>query len=357
MATRADGFETLYTDERARLARRTVPLAGDRAEDIVHDAFLTYLTRDEVIIAPRAWLERVARNRALNELRRAREVPLPEDVAVEQDAAPVERDAIRAVVAHALGDLDERSRTALRLRFFEERSYEDIARELEVRVSQAHVVLHRSLRRLGRAIVRRLASAHGVSECAPALEEIAGFGRQANGHGAAACERCKPVLDELAALRTLGLLPAGFGAIWLRRIDTETLARAPSLSDLIGQVTNAIVALGIAATAVVAPQIQDASVAPPARDHQNQPIVSVERDRSTGTQDRTIPATSERGGRTIPDGSRTIGDDDGPVGVRMADDHIQGEVKDESGATEMGGAGAVVCEPLQPCPPPPSSGP
>lgn len=357
MATRAEEFdtefETLYADQRARLTRRTVSLAGDRAEDIVHDAFLTYLTRDETIVAPRAWLERVARNRALNELRRGREVPLAQDVAGDEDQAPVEREAIRGVVAEALGELDDRSRHALLLRFFEERTYEEIAEALDVRVAQAHVIVHRSLRRLGRAIVRHLAEAHGVAECSPALEEIAGLGSAANGHGKAACDRCRPVLDELAALRTLGLLPPGIAAAWMRRIGTDTVARAPWLGDIAGQIANAVVALGIAASSIVGP-----TVTAPAAVRDEAPLR--ERARVTDTR-REAPGRAAQQGSTRtntpttkqPAEPRTLVDD-GPVGVTADDKATQGEVNDGGEAPD---GGVVVCKPLEPCPPPPSREP
>ena len=353
---RLDEVEALYVDERARLERSTGHIAGDRAEDIVHDAFVTFLTHGTNVSYPRAWLGRVARNRALNDVRRSREVPLEADFSSEPDAAPAERDAIRAVVAAALGDLDERSRLALRLRFFEERDYDDVAAELGVRVAQAHVVLHRSLRRLGRAIVRRLAEAHGAASCAPALEEIAGFGGKANGHGTQACVRCRPVLDELAVLRGMGLVPPALLSMWFKRFAADVGARAPVVNDALGRVANAVVAFGLVVTTVVATPPS----APAAGDV---PSRRVERERARpavverGVRDGRAPARTDAPVTSAPAANELREQepeevvDTGPVNVRKDDDHVQGEVKDEGGDPQ---GGAVVCEPLQPCPPPPS---
>lgn len=364
MATRPEGFEELYNDERSRLERSTIHIAGDRAQDIVHDAFVTYLTRGSNVTFPKAWLGRVARNRALNDLRRPREVSLEPDadgprLVADDPAAEAETDAVRSLVADALGDLDERSRLALRLRFFEEKDYLEIASALGVRVAQAHVILHRSAKRLGRALVRRLADLHGALECVPALEELAGIGGKAEGHGRGACARCLPVLDELAALRSLGLLPVGIAGLW-RRLAAEVAARAGRTGSNVpavepaGQWAAAILTIGITVASAVAPPPAPAIDDVPAGSGRPKQVV-VQRERGVREERAQPRDDAVDASRTAREqGPDTIVGGGGPVTIRGDDDHTQGEVSEGDGAPT---GGVIVCEPLEPCPPPPSPEP
>lgn len=335
-------IEQVYRSERARLARSAARLVGDdRAEDVIHDAFLAYARHVDRVDVPEAWLTRVTRNRALEDLRRP-ESPLPEDLPSAGVVPGVERAATDEVVADALGDLDERSRAALRMRFYEELPYETIAEQLGVSVAQAHVVVHRSTRRLGRAIVRRLASAHEAGDCVPALESLLGMREQDDEH--ADCERCGPVLDELAVLRGFGVLPVpGALLATIRRALGDAAARATQVVEPVSHLVPALAALGIvlatlspvapapAATVPASPRspvMARAATAPHAVVARAQPSV-------------VAPAAAVRpapGPSTVAEaGNVTIADDEdgGTQGI------VDGEILI---------AGVVLCEPLDPCP-------
>jgi RNA polymerase sigma factor (sigma-70 family) len=112
------------------------------------------------------WLRTVALRVALDQLRARKRLVLweAEDVAREVDAAqtttPVDqklsehrdRLAARAKVEEALTRIHPRYARAIRLRVLEERSREEVARELEVTTATFDVVLHRAMQAMRKAL-------------------------------------------------------------------------------------------------------------------------------------------------------------------------------------------------------------
>jgi RNA polymerase sigma-70 factor (ECF subfamily) len=125
------------------------------------------------------WLRTVALRVALDQLRARKRLVIWEadDVAREVDAAqtttPVdqklgehrERAAARAKVEEALSRIHPRYARAIRLRVLEERSREDVARELEVSTATFDVVLHRAMQAL-----RKVLGAPEEARAAPARD-------------------------------------------------------------------------------------------------------------------------------------------------------------------------------------------
>src|SRR5437867_655553 len=249
-------FVDLYRSERKDLARSIARIAGpDQAEDLVHDAFLAYLTADPGADRPGAWLSRVARNRALNHVRRPRSVPLTQALASDGEGDPglsAEREATRALVATTLEGLSERSRLALQLRFVEGRSYEEISVALDVRVAQAHVVVHRAIRRFGRALVHRIAEAHGAEECAETVSSLAGIepSRGRARHGISACSRCRSIWDELVALRSLPAVAPALPLARLRSALESVWRRSSRFAEPAGHLAQVLAAAGVAMASV-----------------------------------------------------------------------------------------------------------
>lgn len=352
----------LYRRERGGLKRSISGIVDpDRAEELVQDSFITYLTKPPHAARPGAWLARVARNRALNDVRRAREVPLTDDrpsdgAGVE---ARLEREAVRSVVGEALAALPERSRVALRMRFFEERDYADIAQELGVRVEQAHVVMHRALRRLGAEIVKRLAGAHDAEACESALASMAGVVRDGEGHPPGPCDRCSPVWDEIVALRGIQIaLPVAGGGMpgVLRRLVEETAVRLPAVTAEPSWLASAALAIGMAVATIASPPaaLPPAEGAAPAT--AQRPAVAAVRRATPPTaavarQDRPVAGSMPTEEASEPRPKRAV--DAGPVSVNQDEGHTQANAQTPGGGT---GGGAVVCQPLQPCPPPPPQG-
>lgn len=135
----------------------------DAARDLVQDAFMRVLALDgwASIEAPHAYMLRMLKNLAIQDLRRARIARFDQLSMVEQfdveDEAP---DAYRVVagreqlgqVSQALKDLPERCRRVFVMRRIEERSPRDIAQRLgvsistlEKRLARAHYLIAKAL--------------------------------------------------------------------------------------------------------------------------------------------------------------------------------------------------------------------
>ncbi len=160
-ASPALDFDALYRDSRDDVFAYVAGLLRDRsaAEDVCAAAFERAYRRRRSFDArrgePRAWLFGIARNAALDELRRRRrraslagDVPDVDAVGAE-DA--VEGALRRGVVRAALAGLEPRDRDLVALKFFAGLSNREIARVLGVSESNAGTMLHRAVQRLRRA--------------------------------------------------------------------------------------------------------------------------------------------------------------------------------------------------------------
>ena len=164
-AVRALDFDALYRDARDDVFAYTATLLRDSAaaEDVTAQAFERAYQRRSRFDArrgsPRAWLFGIARNAALDELRRrkrhatlAADPPdasagSPEDLA----EAAVERAALRA----ALGALAARDREVIALRFHAGLETAEVADVLGVSRSNAATLLHRAISKLREALDER----------------------------------------------------------------------------------------------------------------------------------------------------------------------------------------------------------
>jgi RNA polymerase sigma factor (sigma-70 family) len=135
-----------------------ISLLGDRAaaEDVTALAFeRLYRSRsrlDRGRGTPRAWLFAIARNAALDELRRRQRQPaceLPEELSVERHAAEaLEEIARRTTVREALRALPLHEREVVLLKFHGQLSNSELARALGISESNAGTRLHRALTHL-----------------------------------------------------------------------------------------------------------------------------------------------------------------------------------------------------------------
>lgn len=349
----------LYAGEREGLSRTAARIVGgDDAEDVVHDAFVAYLTCDPEARRPGAWLQRTVRNRALNRVRGPDALPLHE---VPDERASPERDAeqqaLRDVIVRALGALPERSARALVLREVEGVGYKEIAADLGVRVPHAHLIVHRARRRLGQEIVRSLAESMGVAGCAPALEAMAGLGKGRSGHSPHPCADCRPVWEELLSLRGLrALWPVGPG---LQRLVDPVRLRLIELGEPAGQAAAAVVlstALvlspqGSAPTDAPGPETETAVPTPVPERVAEEPDEPTSSGADVVTVPQETPGTATGGGPPPQDDAEEVTSTE-EASVTQDDDHAQAEAD----TADDGRAGAVVCEPLEPCPPPGEEG-
>jgi RNA polymerase sigma-70 factor, ECF subfamily len=154
-------FETLYRASRDDVYAYVATLLRDRvgAEDVTALAFERAYRRrrtfDRRRGEERAWLFGIARNAALDELRRRRRLATlvtdPEDVEVAgpEDGADVA--LRRTTVRAALAALPARDRELIALKFHAGLSNAELARVLGVSESNAGTMLHRTIEKLRKA--------------------------------------------------------------------------------------------------------------------------------------------------------------------------------------------------------------
>jgi RNA polymerase sigma factor (sigma-70 family) len=154
-----EAFDRLFRESAADVHGYAISLLGNRAaaEDVTALAFeRLYRARARLKHGrgtPRAWLFAIARNAALDELRRRSRQPqsvLPEELNDNRDADEdaFEQFARRAAVSDALAALPLREREVVLLKFHGQLSNSELASALDVSESNAGTRLHRALTRL-----------------------------------------------------------------------------------------------------------------------------------------------------------------------------------------------------------------
>lgn len=166
----AVAYRALVDRHADRLLAFSERLVGDRAsaEDVVQDAYLA-VWRTAARWSPAAkvstWLYRIARNAALDRLRRRRPTVDPDDVIlVDPTDGPDRQLSARqtaAAVREALDGLPERQRAAIVLVHYEQRSGVDAADILGVSVEALESLLARGRRALKAALAGRRADLIG----------------------------------------------------------------------------------------------------------------------------------------------------------------------------------------------------
>lgn len=154
-------FDLLYRSSRDDVYAYVASMVRDRAaaEDVTATAFeRAYRKRarfDPGRGAQRAWLFGIARNAALDELRRrGRQANLaaePEDLAAAPAHESAEQSERRLAVAAALSRLEPRERELIALKFFAGLANAEIAAVVGVSESNAGTKLHRAVTKLREA--------------------------------------------------------------------------------------------------------------------------------------------------------------------------------------------------------------
>ena len=159
--TEADSFESLYESTFPKLYAYVASLVGDRAaaEDVTAQAFERAYRRRRTYRPSRgsreAWIFGIARNAALDELRRRRRRARLEGDPADDDAPALDDQAEHALrretVRSALETLESREREVVALKFMGGLSNAEIARVLGVSESNAGTKLHRAITKLREA--------------------------------------------------------------------------------------------------------------------------------------------------------------------------------------------------------------
>ena len=155
-------FDTLYRAARDDVYAYVATLLGDRsaAEDVTASAFerafLKQGTYKPARGSERAWLFGIARNAALDELRRRKRSTAmtaeTADVTGPSADEAAERALERAAVRAALATLKARDREVIALKFHAGLDNAELASVLGVSVSNAGTMLHRAVTKLRKAI-------------------------------------------------------------------------------------------------------------------------------------------------------------------------------------------------------------
>ena len=161
LQTSWDRFEALYRSSRDEVYAYVATLLRDQAaaEDVTALAFERAYRRrrtfDRRRGEERAWLFGIARNAALDELRRRRRVAAlvtdPEDVETAGPEDGAEIALKRTTVRTALAALPARERELIALKFHAGLSNAELARVLGVSESNAGTMLHRTIQKLRKA--------------------------------------------------------------------------------------------------------------------------------------------------------------------------------------------------------------
>jgi RNA polymerase sigma-70 factor (ECF subfamily) len=154
-------FDSLYRDSRDDVFAYVLGLLRDRsaAEDVTAQAFERAYRKRASFDARRgnrrAWLFGIARNAALDELRRRKRIAElavdPEDVDAAEPHELAEGAVRRTTLREAMKTLDARERELVSLKFFGGLSNSEIAAVIGVSESNAGTRLHRVLAKLRRA--------------------------------------------------------------------------------------------------------------------------------------------------------------------------------------------------------------
>jgi len=160
-AETALAFDALYRDNRDDVYAYAMGLLRDShaAEDVTALAFERAYRRrrrfDPRRGSGRAWVFGIARNAALDELRRRkRRAHLavdPEDASAMSVGDDAETALRRESLRRAMAELGARDRELIALRFFGDLSHDEIATVLGISASNAGTRLHRAIEKLRRA--------------------------------------------------------------------------------------------------------------------------------------------------------------------------------------------------------------
>jgi RNA polymerase sigma-70 factor (ECF subfamily) len=157
----AAALKAVYDKTSAKLFGVCLRILGDRdeAEDVLQEVYLSVwrnaATFDETRASPVTWMATIARNRAIDRLRRRRpERSYPIDSALEvADGAPSALDRLDATegaarLSYCVGELDSQHRDAIRAAFLDGFTYEALASRAGVPLGTMKSWIRRSLLKL-----------------------------------------------------------------------------------------------------------------------------------------------------------------------------------------------------------------
>ncbi|YCM43858.1 sigma-70 family RNA polymerase sigma factor [Verrucomicrobiaceae bacterium 227] len=149
-------LEEVFSEEESPLLRYAFGLLGRRelAEEVVQDAFLKLHEHWQEVEIPRAWLFRCVRNLSLNVLRKNQRESL--DGTAGENHSTGERPDLELGKMEAVGmiqmfvsEMNERDQSMVKMKYFQDLKYQEIAERLEMTVGNVGYRLHHLLKDLG----------------------------------------------------------------------------------------------------------------------------------------------------------------------------------------------------------------
>lgn len=143
---------------------------ANEADDLTQETFLAVLRGEFRYLGPRetaAWLRRVAKNLFVSGIRkrgRAAMVPNLDDADAHWGEFSEQADGDERVLLlrECMGDLTDRSREALRLRYELELDRAEMARRLDMKEAGVKTLLERLRDKLRECVMRRLGASHDL---------------------------------------------------------------------------------------------------------------------------------------------------------------------------------------------------
>ena len=158
-------FEYLFDRYREAIHRLFVQRTGDTddADDLLQETFVKVyvnLHRYRAEYTFGQWLYTIARNTFIDYVRRRQDdLPIDERFTAPASSAPTPEESVinsqqQKQIEHCLGELAPRYRQLIRMRFFEEYSYEEIAAKLSLPLGTVKTRIHRAREQMCRLITR-----------------------------------------------------------------------------------------------------------------------------------------------------------------------------------------------------------
>lgn len=158
-------LRSLFEREESSLLRYAFSLTGRRAvaEEIVQEVFLQLHAQWEQVSQPRAWLVTCIRNRAYHYLQKSRRETLGGDPGTFDTVASggelpdeaIVRVETVALLRELMGQLPEKDRRLVRMKYFEGLKYREISQRTGLTVSNVGFRLNQVLKKLANGLLPR----------------------------------------------------------------------------------------------------------------------------------------------------------------------------------------------------------
>ncbi len=149
-------LEEVFSDEESPLLRYAFGLLGRRelAEEVVQDAFLKLHEHWDEVEIPRVWLFRCVRNFSFNILRKNKRETLDEspgdrETSLERPDDELGRLEAVGMIQMLVSEMEERDQSMVRMKYFQDLKYQEIADKLDMSVGNVGYRLHHLLKDLG----------------------------------------------------------------------------------------------------------------------------------------------------------------------------------------------------------------